>query len=363
MDASILDDSQVFKQYDREDMLTRLKEMPSLCQLAWQMSNNFNLPPDYTTIDKVVILGMGGSAIGGDLVSSLVVAEAKLPVITCRGYQLPAFVDDKTLLIASSYSGNTEETLSAFKQALKTGAKQLAITTGGKLRTMAEKRNVPVFSFDYKAQPRAALPFSLIPILCFLQRLGLISDKSQEIGETVPVLEDLSRRISESIPLSQNPAKQLAGRLYHHLPVVYGAGIVSEVARRWKTQINENSKAWSFYEVFPELNHNAVVGYQFPEDLAGKIVVVLLRSALLPERIRLRYQVTCQLLEQARVDYQVVDGNGDYPLGQVMSLVLFGDYVSYYLAILYQVDPSPVKAIDFLKERLAWDKEKRQSAD
>jgi len=363
MDASILDDSQVFKQYDRQDMLTRLKEMPSLCQLAWQMSNNFNLPPDYTTIDKVVILGMGGSAIGGDLVSSLVVAEAKLPVITCRGYQLPAFVDDKTLLIASSYSGNTEETLSAFKQALKTGAKQLAITTGGKLRTMAEKRNVPVFSFDYKAQPRAALPFSLIPILCFLQRLGLISDKSQEIGETVPVLEDLSRRISESIPLSQNPAKQLAGRLYRHLPVVYGAGIVSEVARRWKTQINENSKAWSFYEVFPELNHNAVVGYQFPEDLAGKIVVVLLRSALLPERIRLRYQVTCQLLEQARVDYQVVDGNGDYPLGQVMSLVLFGDYVSYYLAILYQVDPSPVKAIDFLKERLAWDKEKRQSAD
>ena len=363
MDASILDDSQVFKQYDRQDMLTRLKEMPSLCQLAWQMSNNFNLPPDYTTIDKVVILGMGGSAIGSDLVSSLVVAEAKLPIITCRGYQLPAFVDDKTLLIASSYSGNTEETLSAFKQALKTGAKQLAITTGGKLRTMAEKRNIPVFSFDYKAQPRAALPFSLIPILCFLQRLGLISDKSQEIGETVPVLEDLSRRISESIPLSQNPAKQLAGRLYHHLPVVYGAGIVSEVARRWKTQINENSKAWSFYEVFPELNHNAVVGYQFPEDLAGKIVVVLLRSALLPERIRLRYQVTCHLLEQARVDYQVVDGNGDYPLGQVMSLVLFGDYVSYYLAILYQVDPSPVKAIDFLKERLAWDKEKRQSAD
>ncbi len=363
MDVSILDDSQVFKQYDREDMLTRLKEMPSLCQLAWQMSNNFDLPPDYTTIDKVVILGMGGSAIGGDLVSSLVVAEAKLPVITCRGYQLPAFVDDKTLLIASSYSGNTEETLSAFEQALKTGAKKLAITTGGKLRTMAEKRNIPVFSFDYKAQPRAALPFSLIPILCFLQRLGLISDKSQEIDETVPVLEDLSRRISESIPLSQNPAKQLAGRLYRHLPVVYGAGIVSEVAHRWKTQLNENSKAWSFYEVFPELNHNAVVGYQFPEDLAGKIVVVLLRSALLPERIRLRYQVTCQLLEQARVDYQVVDGNGDYPLGQVMSLVLFGDYVSYYLAILYQVDPSPVKAIDFLKERLAWDKEKRQSAD
>ena len=363
MDASILDDPQVFKQYDQEDMLTCLKEMPSLCQLAWRMASTFDLPPDYTTVDKVVILGMGGSAVGGDLVSSLVIAEAKLPVTTCRGYQLPAFVDDKTLLIASSYSGNTEETLSTFEQSLNTGAKKLAITTGGKLGTMAEKRNVPVFRFDYEAQPRAALPFSLIPILCFLQRLGLISDKSQEIGEAVPVLEDLSRRISESIPISRNPAKQLAGRLYHHLPVAYGAGIVSEVARRWKTQLNENSKAWSFYEVFPELNHNAIVGYQFPEDLAGKIVVVLIRSALLPERIRLRYQVTCQLLEQAGVDYQVIDGDGDYPLSQVMSLVLFGDYVSYYLAILYRVDPSPVKAIDFLKERLAREKKGRRSAD
>ncbi len=353
MDTAILDDSLTLKKYDREDMLTRLQEMPSLCQLAWRMATDFDLPPEYTNVDKVVILGMGGSAIGGDLVGSLVATEARIPLMTCRGYQLPAFVDDKTLLIASSYSGNTEETLTAFEQAIKTGAKKLAITTGGKLSTMAERRNIPVFSFDYKAQPRAALPFSLIPILCFLQKLDLISDKSREIVETVPTLENLSRRISESVPIDRNPAKQLSIRLYQHLPVVYGAGIASEVARRWKTQLNENSKAWSFYEVFPELNHNAIVGYQFPAELASKILVVLLHSPLLPERVQLRYQVTCQLLEQARVDYQIIDGDGEYPLGQVMSLILFGDYVSYYLAVLYHVDPSPVKAIDFLKDRLA----------
>ncbi|MDD4984666.1 MAG: bifunctional phosphoglucose/phosphomannose isomerase [Dehalococcoidales bacterium] len=356
MDTAILDDSLAFKKYDREDMLTRLKEMPSLCQLAWQVAINFELPPDYTNIDKVVILGMGGSAIGGDLVNSLVVTEAKIPIITCRDYQLPAFVDDRTLLIASSYSGNTEETLTAFEQALKTGAKKLAITTGGKLIAMAARRNIPVFHFDYQAQPRAALPFSLIPILCFLQKLNIISDKSQEIVKTVLTLENLSRRISESVPMDRNPAKQLSVRLYQHLPVIYGAGIASEVARRWKTQFNENGKAWSFYEVFPELNHNAIVGYQFPAELASKILVVLLRSAMLSERVQLRYQVTCQLLEQARVDYQIVNGDGESPLGQVMSLILFGDYVSYYLAVLYQVDPSPVKAIDFLKERLARDK-------
>jgi len=227
------------------------------------------------------------------------------------------------------------------------------ITTGGKLKTLAEERNIPVFSFDYKAQPRAALPFSFLPILGFLQKLGFISDKSADMSEMVRVLQELSQQINEGVLVSHNPAKQLANRLFGHLPVIYGAGILSEVAHRWKTQLNENSKAWAFYEVFPELNHNAVVGYQFPPELASKMVVILLRSALLPQRIQLRYQATCQLLDQAKVDYQIVDGDGSSPLSQMMSLVLFGDYISYYLAMLYKIDPSPVKAVAYLKEHLA----------
>jgi glucose/mannose-6-phosphate isomerase len=295
--------------------------MPKLCQQAWQMAMRFDLPQDYAEVSKVVILGMGASAIGGDLVSNLVASEAKLPILVHRDYNLPAFIDSKTLVIASSYSGMTEEILSSFKQALETDSKKLVITTGGKLKIMAEARNVPVFSFDYKAQPRAALPFSCLPI-------------------------------NEGVSLSQNPAKQLANRLYGHLPIIYGADTLSEVAHRWKTQLNENSKAWAFYEVFPELNHNAVVGYQFPPELASKIVVVLLRSAYLPKRIQLRYQLTCQLLEQAKVSYQIVGGEGTSPLSQMMNLVLFGDYTSYYLAILYKIDPSLIKAIDYLKEQL-----------
>ena len=348
-----LDDPQVFKRYDPEGMLNHLHRLPQLCQQAWQMALDFKLPPDYADIDKVLVLGIGGSAIGGDLAASLAQAEARLPIIVCRGYELPGFTDAKTLVIASSYSGNTEETLASFEQALKTGAKKLAITTGGRLKDLAQERGIPIFSFDYQAPPRAALPFSLLPILCFLYRLGLISDKSPEVAETVPLLEGLSSRIAETVPQSQNRAKQLARRLYNRLPVVYGAGITAEVARRWKTQLNENSKAWAFHEAFPELNHNAVVGYQLPEELATRIVVVLLRSALLAERVQLRYRITGQLLERAGVSYQTVDGEGESPLSQVMSLVLFGDYVSYYLAMLYKTDPSPVKAIDFLKQQLA----------
>lgn len=334
-------------------MLTYLGEMPELCQQAWQMAMDFTLPGNYSQIDKVIILGMGGSAIGGDLVSSLAATEAKLPIIVHRDYNLPAFVDVRTLVIASSYSGMTEETLSAFEQALSTKAKGLAITTGGKLKTMAEERGIPVFCFDYKAQPRAALPFSFLPILCFMQKLSLLTDKSSEVAEMVQMLKRLSRDINEKVTQAGNPAKQLATRLYGRLAVIYGAGILSEVAHRWKTQLNENSKAWAFYEVFPELNHNAVVGYQFPPQLADKIAVVLLQSNLLPSRIQLRYQVTCQLLERAKIDYHLVDAEGTSPLSQMMSLVLFGDYVSYYLAILNKIDPTPVEAIAYLKGQLA----------
>jgi glucose/mannose-6-phosphate isomerase len=334
-------------------MLNCLHEMPELCRQAWQIALEFELPRDYAEVSKVVVLGMGGSAIGGDLVRTLVDTEAKLPILVHRDYSLPAMVDARTLVIASSYSGMTEETLTAFEQALATEAKKLVITTDGKLKSLAESRGIPVFTFSYRAQPRAALPFSFLPILGVLQRLGLIGDKSPDAAETVRVLEGLSARINETVPLSGNAAKQLAQKLYGHLPVIYGGGILAEVAHRWKTQINENSKAWAFHEAFPELNHNAVVGYQFPAELASKIVVVLLRSDLLLPRVRLRYEVTSQLLEQAGVIHQTVGSEGESPLSQIMSQVLFGDYVSYYLAMLYEIDPSPVETIAYLKEQLA----------
>ena len=348
-----LDDPEVYSRYDPGEMLARIHEVPELCQRAWRMATAFSLPQDYSQVNKVVVLGMGGSAIGGDLASSLVAAESRVPVLVHRGYSLPASIDDKTLVIASSYSGMTEETLSAFEQTAGTGAKKLVITTGGKIMAMAQQQNLPVFTFSYKAQPRAALPFSLFPIISFLQQLGFIADKSADVAETVAVLEQLSGEINETVPLEQNRAKQLALKLHGHLAVIYGAGITAEVAHRWKTQLNENGKAWAFYEVFSELNHNAVVGYQFPPQLASKIMVVLLSSSHLLQRIQLRYRVTSQLLEQAKVKQQTIDGHGQSPLAQMMSLVLIGDYVSYYLAILNQTDPSPVKAIDFLKGELA----------
>ena len=345
-----LDDAKIYQRYDPQGMMAHINSMPDFCEKAWKSALAFEVPPDYAGVNKVVILGMGGSAIGGDLLSNYVLNEAKVPIILPRDFTLPAFVDENTLVIASSCSGATEETLSSFEASFKIGAKRLALTTGGRLKPLAQGENIPVFCFNYLAPPRAALPFSLLPILCFLQKLSLISDKSQDVADMVGTLKELLKSINTTVPLKDNQAKQLASSLYGHLPLIYGAEILSQVAHRWKTQFNENSKAWAFYEVFPELNHNAVSGYDFPRDLARKIIIIMLRSPYLSTRIQMRYKLTCKLLDEAKIKYHFVDGMGNNPLSHVMSTVMMGDYTSFYLAVLYQTDPSPVKNIDFLKE-------------
>ena len=348
-----LDSPETFKQYDPEGMVAHLRNLPQQCREAWQKARGFALPPEFKRINKIVICGMGGSAIGGDLLRSLISDLSKPILFVHRDYNLPAFVDSKTLVIASSYSGNTEETLSAFKRALKLNCKRLAITTGGKLRDMAQENKVPVFTIEYSAQPRAALGYSFIPLIAFFCQLGFLESKSADLRLAVEMLESLLSKLSENIATPLNPAKQLATKVSGKLIVIYGAGILSPIAQRWKTQFNENSKSWAFYETFPELNHNAVVGYEFPPELRDKVYVVLLRSPSLHPRTLARYQVTSEILEKAGIGYQVINSEGESKLTQMMSLVFLGDWISYYLAMLYQVNPTPVKVIDYLKERLS----------
>lgn len=346
-----LDDAALYERYDTEGMFTHLGEMPTHCQRAWQMACDLELPEDFARVDKVVILGMGGSAIGGDLLKNLV-TQANLPIITLREYDLPGFVDSETLVIASSYSGNTKETLTAFGQALKTEAKKLVMTTGGKLKSLAEENGIPSFIFDYPTQPRVALPYSFLPLVAIMQKLGLIGIKPPDMTDTVANLKSLAGQINQKIPILKNPAKQLARNLHRRLPIIYGSGITEGVARRLKEQINENAKAWAFYEVFPELNHNSSAGYRFPEELASQLVVVMLGSPLHSRPIKQRYKITNQLLEDAGIKCLGVELAGTDPLGQILSLVLLGDYTSCYLAILNKVDPTPVKVIEYLKEQL-----------
>ncbi len=347
-----LDNLLIYQQLDTSGMLNHLHEFPEQCQRAWEKVLKFELPQGYSRANKVIILGVGGSAIGGEMVRRLALTEGRVPLWVNRDYVLPPFVDENTLVIASSYSGNTEETLSAFEESLETPAKKLVLTTGGRLGDLAEKEGIPVFHIDYQAPPRAAFPHSFVPLVGILQKLGLLSDSSANWPEALQTLNKLSRGFIETTPIASNPAKQLATKLWGRIAVIYGAGILSEVAQRWKAQLNENSKTWAFFELFPELNHNAVVAYVFPPQAKENIFVVLLHSASLHPRIRLRYEATAKILAKAGISHEFVEAVEGGILAQMMGLVLLGDYLSFYLAILNSIDPTPVDSIDFVKKYL-----------
>ena len=348
-----LDNWTLFHQIDPDDMLGRIAELPQQCRDAWANVQGLELPAEYRRVNRVVALGMGGSAIGGDLLRALAEPECALPIVTNRDYTVPAFVNAETLVIASSYSGNTEETLAAFQKARQRGAVLLAITTNGKLAQQARELGAPLLTFRYQSQPRAALGYSLVSLIGVMQRLDFIGDKAADLEEAIAVMEALQEEIRETVPVTENLAKQLARRLHGRLPVIYGSGYLGEVAHRWKTQLNENAKAWSFFEQLPELNHNAVVGYQFPKELAERTLVVMLASSLDHPRNEARFQVTQEILTRHGIAYETIEARGKSPLAQMLSAIHFGDYVSFYLAMLYEVDPTPVQAIGYLKERLA----------
>ena len=350
----ILNDLQAMAALDSGDMLSRISELPDQCRSAWEQAQALEIPQALADVERVVIVGMGGSAIGGALFKDLTADEIRVPVSVVRGYSLPRFVrGSRTLVVACSYSGNTEETLSCFKQAVDRGTHVLAITTGGKLADLAREAGAPVIRFDYTSQPRAALGYSFILLLGAMHQLGLVRDYSQDVGEAKAVMDAWQGEIQAEVPVEENGAKQLALESHGRLPVIYGAGFLGATANRWKTQFNENAKSWSFFEVLPELDHNAVVGLSIPGDVRDRSLVIALRSTLDASRIAQRWDVTMEVLEREGVSAEEVWGRGESKLAQMLSLIHFGDYVSYYAAALNQVDPTPVETIAFLKDRLA----------
>jgi glucose/mannose-6-phosphate isomerase len=351
--TDILNDLQAMRQLDAENTLDRMAEMSLQCRLAWQRVNAFRLPYTHRAATSVVISGLGGSAIGGDLARSLAQAESRIPIVVHRDYGLPAFAGKDTLVIACSYSGGTEETLSAFEEGHRRGCHLLALTPGGELAARAAAVGAPVLDYQYKSQPRAAMGFSLVLLLGILWQMGDTHLTAAHIDDTCVVLDSLLSEVGPDVPLDRNPAKQMAKALHGKLPVIYAPDFLGDVARRYKTQINENSKGWAFFEVLPELNHNAVVGYQFPQAFAEQFVIVSLTSSFNHPRNLLRVRAVYELLKQSGVQYFTVEGRGQYPMSHLFSLVRFGDYLSYYLAMLNEVDPTPVPTIAFLKDWLA----------
>ena len=351
MDTTVIESVERIRAADPGNMLDRIKDLPKQVRDAWTIARAAQLPPAHGDVRNITVAGMGGSAIGGDLAAALLAGELKVPMSVHRDYGLPAYVGRDSLVIASSYSGNTEESLSSFEEAQRRGARVLVLTTGGKIAELARAAKYPVITFSYPAQPRAALGYSLGLVLGALTRLGFVRDLSSDIDAALADVAKLEERVHEGA--RTNDAKKLAIELYGRIIFAYGGGVLGVMARRVKGQWNENAKNWGAFDVLPELNHNGVVGFPHPDIARDALTVLLLRSDRDNPRHKLRFDVTRELLDRANIPHKTLQFSGANMLSEVLQLTLFTDYVSFYVALLNGVDPSPVKSIDYLKERLA----------
>ncbi|MEE8567539.1 MAG: bifunctional phosphoglucose/phosphomannose isomerase [Anaerolineales bacterium] len=347
-----LDEQDRFHEVDPEGMLAEIDGLPDQLQAAWDLGQSLPLPI-VEGIRQVVIAGMGGSAIGGDLLAAYVAPRMSIPVIVWRNYDLPAFASGPgTLVITASHSGNTEETLSAFERGREAGVSLMAITTGGELARRAGDHSVPLWRFEHSGQPRAAVGYSFGLLLAALARQDLIPDTTDEVVDSVAAMNRQQKKLRADIPVTQNPAKRLAGQMMERWPTIVGAGLLAPVARRWRTQVSELAKSVAQFEELPEADHNMVAGVVQPESLFGSTMVVFLRASLNHPRNIIRVDATNRILMVEGFGTNVIQARGDTRLAQQWTCLHFGDYTAYYLAMAYGIDPTPVAAIEGLKEIL-----------
>lgn len=354
MTDSPLDSPEAYTRLDPSGLYDRIAALPDQVEEAWAAASRLELPASYGRVERVAILGMGGSGIGGSLLRSLAIdVGSKTPVEVVRGYTLPAYIGPETLAIASSNSGNTEEIVALAEQAVAAGAQCLALTTGGRLAALAAEKNIPVLQYEWSGEPRAALGWSFASLVAINLMLDLSPATGIDVNAGARAMRALCESAGRDVPLSSNPAKQLAARLSGRLPVIIGADTMVPVAYRWRTQINENAKSWATAEELPEMNHNTPVGYSGPQALVPLLHAVILRHASVHQRVTKRIDLTREQLSAAGVSVEVLNVPGATVFEQMLWAIQFGDFASYYLGLLNGADPSEVRALDWLKSNMA----------
>ncbi|HET6946542.1 MAG TPA: bifunctional phosphoglucose/phosphomannose isomerase [bacterium] len=335
---------------DPSGMLELILRLPRMCAEAWSLPVRPEPRPERP--EQIVALGMGGSGIGGDLLRAVLYDVAPVPVISAKEYRAPSFVGPRSLVFACSYSGNTEETLAAYDDAAARGARCLAITSGGELLRRARERRHPAVVVPPGVPPRAALAYMFLPMLAVLSRTGIVRSYDAELREAVTVVKDTVGRLG---PDGTDPsARALAERLLGRIPVVYSAlPFLEPAAQRWKDQFNENAKTFGVWNTFPELNHNETVGWGVDPALARMIHVIILRDPHEPARLGQRVTITKELAFRNAAGLDEIASEGEGRLARLLSIIAHGDLVSWYLALLRGVDPTPVAVIEDLKKRLA----------
>src|SRR3990170_658472 len=342
-------DTEEIRRIDRSNMLSFAVEAPKHYREAAHTAQAVSL--DYPKPENIIIAGMGGSAIGGELLKDWARNKVQVPIEINRDYTLPAYAGKRSLVVIVSYSGETEESLSALHDAVKKHCQAYCISSGGSLLEFAEKLSLPHLQVPAGMPPRAALPYLFVPLIVILEKMRLVTDVSDDLREGIKILAQVSNENMPERPLESNLAKTLASGINGTVPVVYGFGVYCGVARRFKQQFNENAKVPAKWEVFPELNHNEVVGWEKADALTKNFSTVFLRDKNEPSEVRSRIEITKTLMPKTSKKFEVW-AQGKSTLAKMLSTILVGDFTSVYLAVLRGIDPTPVQTIVTLKQKL-----------
>lgn len=354
--ADILDDLKSQQDLDRSQVYDSVIALPQQCLHAWQDTLDFKVPPSYKKVNKIIMTGMGGSGLGARIIESVYADQLAYPLQRLNDYNLPDWADNKTLVICSSFSGTTEETVSNARQAQAKKCRWMSISSGCALHQLALKHRVPAYKinplYNPSKQPRLAIGYSVIGQLVMVAKVGLINFNKTDVNALVTVMNHILEKNNRQLLTAKNPAKQLALQLYQKEVIFVASRHLTGAGHTVKNQMNENPKNLSHRHDIPELNHHLMEGLKFPQSNRKNLVFLFLQSDLYPHRIQQRFSITQAVVKKNQIEAVSWQALAKNALSEVFEFIQFGALVNYYLSMLYRLDPAPVPWVDYFKTKL-----------
>lgn len=352
----ILNNLDQIKNLDKSNVLGSVEALPDQCLHAWEEVEKIKIPDSYKNVNTLVMAGMGGSGLAARVIQSAFKNSLKVPLVRVNDYSLPGFVNSKTLVVCSSYSGNTEEIISVFKQALSKNAKILTIFTGGNLEKLSRKYNIPHYKiypkYNPSNQPRMAIGYSIVGQLGLVSKTGTLRLDKSRIQDFVKIMKNTQEKCHILVPSKKNPAKKRAKIFKDKIITLVSAEHLTGAIHVFKNQLNENSKAFAVRFDIPELNHHLMEGLKDPDVNKRDLLFFLIQSYLYNPRNQKRIEVTKDVIEKNQVKVLLWRTNSKEKLSQVFETIQFGAYTNFYLAMLYATDPAPIKWVDYFKKQM-----------
>ncbi len=352
----MLDDSKIYKRYDKDDIAFGIERLSEQVRIAWQQTRRIQVPKSYRNVENIVLAGMGGSALGIHIIVNALSDAIKKPVIVTRDYRLPGFVNSKTLVILSSFSGSTEEPLYAGREAKKRKAKMMVIATGSKLAAFGRREKLPMYQFepgDLAKQPRLGVGFTLAGTLGLLQRAAMAKVAKKDIEAFAQAMSEVVDTCAMDVATKRNPAKTVATEMQGRPMMIIASEHLVGNAHVMRNQICETAKQYVEYHKIPKLNHYLMEGLTYPKGLVKQFGVLMLKSGLYHKRNQKRYDITAELFEKLGSKVVEYDAGGGSKFAEAGELLQFSTFLSYYLAMLNRVNPIGIPYVDWFKEELA----------